>query len=363
MSRKPMDNKRGRGARTKSRWVWIGAIIAVAMVMVATVLLLMLPHSIQPVKFGILQISGSWEEGSYTVLFSLVDQNNNNGPADGTAQLIVRDSQGNVLYNEKEQIGVADFQKFNQPSNGEFTGYAWNIPASTVDAGIPDASGMGVASLTFITVDGKSFSSSAQIPIARLATITIAPVITSDLSSLESGFQPVAGPIYPNETFNQTITLSNLVPVTIYGVTLSTPGFSLSGIEPQPPFDVGFNGSTVILTIEAPDYGYNGSLMVNVVTTPTIGGLGAMSVDSYVVTDNTNITVYLRNTGEKPLVIANAYVDGAAAMLSPMGYTLEVGKVQTFMVTGNGTNWADGLSHELRIVASDGTQANIAVKS
>jgi hypothetical protein len=90
-------------------------------------------------------------------------------------------------------------------------------------------------------------------------------------------------------------------------------------------------------------------------------GAGSMSYDSYSITSNTQIVVYLRNWGSTVYTISDAFVDGLAVNLAPDNEVLGFMMVKSFTLTGVGTNWANGASHQVRIVASDGTALQISV--
>jgi menaquinone-dependent protoporphyrinogen IX oxidase len=86
---------------------------------------------------------------------------------------------------------------------------------------------------------------------------------------------------------------------------------------------------------------------------------GAMSIDRGVINSNTQITIYLRDIGSTTLNVNAAHVGDALQSMNSVVLTPE--QVQTVTIMGSGTNWADGASHTVKIVAGDGTAAEISL--
>lgn len=88
---------------------------------------------------------------------------------------------------------------------------------------------------------------------------------------------------------------------------------------------------------------------------------GSLSVDSGGITAS-GITIYVRNTGTKTEVLTSAYVDNVLIASGSVAFTpsaiIAPNQVCTVVISGS---WADGASHIVRIVASDGTPVAFSV--
>jgi hypothetical protein len=94
-------------------------------------------------------------DGSYTVVFSLLDNNQQEISADGRAHLVIRDERNVELYSGTFTVRSSDFEIYQYVFTGaDFLGYGVTIATSSVDKGIGD----GTAELTFTDTAGKSFT-------------------------------------------------------------------------------------------------------------------------------------------------------------------------------------------------------------
>jgi len=81
--------------------------------------------------------------------------------ANGIIEFNIIDSKGNILYNEKRNVTMKDFQIYEHKIfGGKFIGYSWDVPIDKVKPGIPDSLGYGKVEITFITKSGKELHSS-----------------------------------------------------------------------------------------------------------------------------------------------------------------------------------------------------------
>jgi flagellin-like protein len=89
---------------------------------------------------------------------------------------------------------------------------------------------------------------------------------------------------------------------------------------------------------------------------------GAMVIDTASV-NSSGILTYVRNTGTKSEILSVAYVDNVAQTVT-FGWanaTIAPNQVITAYITGS--NWADSVAHQVKIVASDGTPVAASVHS
>jgi len=108
----------------------------------------------------------------------------------------------------------------------------------------------------------------------------------------------------------------------------------------------------------------SGVIIFNQIISPYIGishtqpqpslNLVNASVDS-----STQITAYVVGFG-KTYNVTSVYVDGVMQSMIPISAVLDPNQFQGFVVIGNNTNWADGLSHNITFVASNGYSTSIA---
>jgi menaquinone-dependent protoporphyrinogen IX oxidase len=87
----------------------------------------------------------------------------------------------------------------------------------------------------------------------------------------------------------------------------------------------------------------------------------ALSIDGGFVNSNTKITIHLRNIGSTTLDVTKVYVDGDLQSMNSV--VLSPNRFETVTINGAGTNWANGASHTVKIVAEDGTSVVYNVHS
>ena len=88
--------------------------------------------------------------------------------------------------------------------------------------------------------------------------------------------------------------------------------------------------------------------------TPTTKGIKPLTSIACTITNDTQISITIKNTGNQDCTILTATVDGENATISPPNYTLKANESHDFTITGNNTTWADGKPHQLVVTASDG---------
>lgn|GEM_PF-4485833 len=73
---------------------------------------------------------------------------------------------------------------------------------------------------------------------------------------------------------------------------------------------------------------------------------------------STQITAYVVGFG-KTYNVTSVYVDGVIQSMMPVYAVLDPNQYQGFVLIGSNTNWADGLSHNITFVASNGYSTTI----
>jgi hypothetical protein len=312
-----------------------------------------------PTTFQNVVVQGDPSQSVYTITFSLANEKGVTGAFNGTLLFEITDFRNHVLYESSFPVYSAAFTK---NSFGNLV-YSWSFPTSNVEAGVPE----GLATLSFSTANGTLFSSeNYDIDIPTLPNVWINGSLTflSDSTTQLSLLVPeVLRPlIYANDSFIQTFQVESTGPsVTITNIATTTPGFTVLSITPQTPFVVGSTYTDVTLNISTPSQYYYGPLGFFIYTQSQIQIPGSLAIDSYSITSATTVTVYVRNVGTTTLILTNAYVDGAVQGLIVATNPVAPSAVAICAITVTGINLADGTSHSLKVVASDGTQVAIAI--
>jgi hypothetical protein len=358
------------------------AIIALVVVIVVVALgvgyYLSLPQGINPDKFALFTVSGSPTEGVYTFKFALSDAAQTIGPADGSVRMTIKDSQGNILMTVTSAIKTSFFKKLTDPIIGDYVGYAQDISANSVVAGIPDALGNGVAEVTFTTTSGNTFSKTySLVQIPSIPEVQITDInVTSDNPNMLYTAPLSLGRLFANQIINLTVGYVYVPPFTIYNLSILPASFTILSISPLLPASTQGSSLTVQFQLEIglPDQAYNGPLEIHATTIPPAPQQGAMSIDTGNVMFNnpgSTITVYVRNTGAQSETLGSVYVDNVlqngvgttTITFNPANGVLAPGDVCTVTVVSTATNWADGSAHTIKVFATDGTPVAYSVHS
>jgi hypothetical protein len=230
------------------------------------------PPEGEPNKFAVFFVTGGPPESVYTVLFGLMDERNRNIAADGEVALKIIDQRGRILYEETRKIRVSDFSRYRHVIfGGEIWGYSWDIDASKVRPGAPSILGFGKAEATFKRKDGvtfKSEDSTVRIPSLPTVVITGIEAEKADKNLQVFVMRPFethfAGDVITLEMRISYFTLSGPETMLIRSIEVLTPGFKIVSVSPTPPFEVGRESKTIVLTLEAPNGEFKGVLRISV---------------------------------------------------------------------------------------------------
>jgi len=89
-------------------------------------------------------------------------------------------------------------------------------------------------------------------------------------------------------------------------------------------------------------------------TTTTTHAQGTLEVQAISV-NSTGIYAYVQNTGSQTETFNAAYVDNTLISTTNIGLLTPLSPQQTALICINGTTWANGISHDVKIICNDGT--------
>ncbi len=344
---------KSRSGKT-STWIAIGAVIIVLAVIGGYAAVTMMNRTIDPNKFQSFSVSGQPSEGIYTFSFLLLDERQQNGPADGTVTLTIRDNRESVLYSAQRTIKASDFRVVNDPiSKIDTYVYSWDMASSNVAQGVPNPLGYGQANISFTSTKSAQFSKVASINIPTLPKIQITSLdVRSDIDDLVFGLPMFLNPIYANDIFNIDVSLITSPQVQLDNLTLTT-GFTLIAVNPSLPEIIGMPGTTFTLTIRAPIQAYTGSLVIYALKHGS--GNPDAGQASFVVDASNHTGAYVRNTGTKSVLLSSVYVNNNPVTLA--NYTVSgdwsVGTVTSINFSTT-EYWTHG-ANLIKLVFSDNT--------
>jgi len=145
-------------------------VIPIMVVIIIAIILLAISLSLQveikPVGFKTVNINGGPGIGDYDIFFSLVDADQNNGPANGYVYFNIMDSNKTMLYHSNSLIRSFNFFIYsNYTDTAPTVGYHWVVPLANVTPGMPLSGGFGTAEIFFLALSGNQFSKTVYIPI------------------------------------------------------------------------------------------------------------------------------------------------------------------------------------------------------
>lgn len=253
----------------KNSTIAIVAVVVVFVVVIGVYLGLSFTTSptINPTYFRRFDVNGGPNQGLYTATFALGDVNSKNGPANGTIIMKMTDDRSTVLYQTTRTVQVSDY---TQDSEKTYV-YSWSIPASNIQAGMPNFAGYGYAQISFASTTGNIFSmSNAVVDIPELGEIHITKLSLPDNYVGMNGYDRNTWPtqkIYAGDIFTFTITTqigwsTSIVP-NINNVFSQTSGFTILSTNPALPIPNNVSGTNRIsVTIACPNQSYSGELRI-----------------------------------------------------------------------------------------------------
>lgn len=153
-----------------------------------------------PIKITRFQASPLTEDGILKLKFSLVDANERFIAADVQGIMVVKGSDGKILYNGSKSISASEFTDTKSPAMGDKTGhyvwYSWHVPLNEISKVTSEDSG---GAQLLISV-GNNKLPSAQTIVTNLPQLTNEEMINISEEAYEAKAKTL-GKIIENENF------------------------------------------------------------------------------------------------------------------------------------------------------------------